>query len=103
MPDFNYREQSCSWERRLQSAVTTKVVTPDRRVDAFGLLCPAPLIKTAQAIKEMERGQILELLSTDPGAKSDLRTWCQANGHDYLDEAQEGRIIKIWIRKGIKL
>ena len=40
---------------------------PDRSLDTLGLYCPIPIIKTAEAIGEMEPGQVLEVLSDDPG------------------------------------
>jgi tRNA 2-thiouridine synthesizing protein A len=55
-------------------------------LDAKGLLCPMPVIKTQNKIKELQPGDILEVVSTDPGVSQDIPAWCRINGH---------RIIKI--------
>jgi len=56
----------------------------DCTLDCFGLLCPLPIIKTAEKIKELKVGQILEILATDEGIKADLPAWCKAVGQEYL-------------------
>lgn len=68
-------------------------------VDAFGLLCPLPIIRTAAGIKKIEAGQVLRLESTDPGVIEDMKDWCKANRHQYLGDAVEGRVRKVWVRK----
>lgn len=75
-------------------------VEADRIVDTFGLLCPMPIIKTAEAIQKMRSSQVLEVISTDPGSVSDLKNWCKANKHTYLGEAIEGKVFRIRIRCG---
>ena len=72
----------------------------DRIVDTFGLLCPMPIIKTAEAIQKMRSAQVLEVISTDPGSVPDLKNWCKANKHAYLGEEIEGKVFRIWIRRG---
>ena len=73
----------------------------DVEVDAFGLLCPAPIIKTAAAIKNLVEGKTIKVITTDKGAIKDLQDWCRANRHTFLDYHQQQRVIHIWIRKGI--
>lgn len=68
-------------------------------VDAFGLLCPLPVIKASNQLKKLKIGQILELISTDRGVVKDMKDWCTANGHAYLSDEQAGRIIKVWMKK----
>ncbi len=54
-------------------------------LDAQRLLCPMPVIKTQNKIKELAPGDILEVLCTDPGVISDIPTWCRINGHKVLN------------------
>ena len=52
----------------------------DVTLDCRGLLCPMPLLKTSTAIKNMQVGQLLEMLATDPGAKPDMLAWSKRTG-----------------------
>lgn len=54
-------------------------------LDALGLLCPMPVIRTQDAIRGLAAGTHLEVLATDPGAVPDIQAWCRVHGHDYLD------------------
>ena len=56
----------------------------DQVVDCTGLACPLPVVKTAQAIKNLAPGQVLELLATDPGVEPDMRAWSSRTGNDLL-------------------
>ena len=49
----------------------TDTPTPDRTVDARGMQCPLPILKAKKELKEIEIGQVLEVLSNDPGSKED--------------------------------
>ena len=59
-----------------------------RTVDARGQSCPGPLVSLAKALKEAEPGDLLELLATDPGSKSDVPSWATISGNDLI-EAEE--------------
>ena len=72
----------------------------DKVLDAKGLACPMPIVKTKKEIKEMEPGEVLEIHTTDQGAKSDLTAWAKSIGHELLDYQEEGDVQKFWIRKG---
>jgi tRNA 2-thiouridine synthesizing protein A len=71
----------------------------DQRVDAKGLSCPMPIVKTAQAIKTMTSGQILEVLATDPGSTKDFAAWSKATGNELLETAADGAVFRFVIRK----
>ena len=60
-------------------------VKPAMVLDTQGLLCPAPVIKASQAVKQIQVGQVLELLATDPGSKPDITAWSKMTGHELLD------------------
>jgi len=76
-------------------------VTINVTVDAFGLLCPLPIIKVATACKKLDPGMVVELIATDPGVIKDMKDWCKANRHEYICDEIEGRTINLLIRKGI--
>jgi tRNA 2-thiouridine synthesizing protein A len=69
-------------------------------LDAKGLACPMPIVKTKRAMNELESGQVLEIHATDKGAKADLAAWAKSGGHELLDQAEEGNVLKFWIKKG---
>lgn len=72
----------------------------DKTLDAKGLVCPMPLLKSKKAIDALEPGQVLEILGTDEGSKIDLPGWCERVGHTYLGVKEEGRSFKFYIKKG---
>ncbi|MEG9297830.1 sulfurtransferase TusA family protein [Mangrovibacillus sp. Mu-81] len=69
-------------------------------LDAKGLACPMPIVKTRKAIKEIETGQILEVQTTDKGAKSDLTAWANSTGHELVQSKEENDVFTFWIKKG---
>ena len=56
----------------------------DKEIDTSGLLCPLPVIRTQDALKTMQPGQILSVVATDPGAAHDIPAWCRVHGHELL-------------------
>jgi tRNA 2-thiouridine synthesizing protein A len=72
----------------------------DKILDAKGLACPMPIVKTKKAINELESGQVLEIHATDKGAKSDLAAWAKSGGHELLKDTEEDGVLKFWIKKG---
>lgn len=71
-----------------------------RILDAKGLACPMPIVKTKKAITELETGQVLEIHTTDKGAKNDLPAWTKSGGHELLKHEEENGVLKFWIKKG---
>lgn len=69
-------------------------------LDAKGLSCPMPVVKAKKAMDELTSGQVLEVQTTDKGAKSDLSAWAQASGHKVIDIKEENGILTFWIEKG---
>ena len=68
-------------------------------LDCMGLYCPMPIIKTAEKIKELKPGEILEVVADDRGIKQDMPAWCQATGHEFLGVEEEGDEIKVYVKK----
>jgi tRNA 2-thiouridine synthesizing protein A len=69
-------------------------------LDAKGLACPMPIVKTKKAINELKTGDILEIHATDKGAKSDLTAWAKSGGHELINHEEENDVFKFWIKKG---
>jgi tRNA 2-thiouridine synthesizing protein A len=61
---------------------------PDKVVDCSGLKCPMPMAKTIKAVKEMQAGQIWEMISTDPGSQLDLAAWAKQTQNELLSVRQ---------------
>jgi tRNA 2-thiouridine synthesizing protein A len=59
-------------------------------LDCKGLSCPMPMMKLAKAIKELNSGDVLEMLGTDPGTKSDMPKWCEKTGNVLLEQTDMG-------------
>jgi len=55
------------------------------KLDARRMFCPMPVIRTQDKIKELEVGDTLEVVSTDPGALNDIPAWSRINGHKVLE------------------
>ncbi|XEC96066.1 sulfurtransferase TusA family protein [Paenibacillus tarimensis] len=72
----------------------------DKFVDAKGMACPLPIVRTKKAIDELESGQILEVHATDKGAKADMTAWAKSTGHELLDVKEEDGIFKFIFKKG---
>ncbi len=69
-------------------------------LDAKGLACPMPIVKTKKAMNELESGQVLEIHATDKGAKNDLAAWAKSGGHELIKHEEDNAVLKFWIKKG---
>src|SRR3989449_8462356 len=63
----------------------------DRELDARGLNCPLPILRTKKALTGMQSGQVLKVLATDPGAVKDFQTFSRQTGHELLSHAEANR------------
>ena len=73
-------------------------ITSNETLDCRGLSCPMPLLKTKKAIKKMLSGQILEVLSTDPGTRNDLPGFAQKEGHEFLGEKDDDGFNRFYLK-----
>lgn len=72
----------------------------DQTLDCKGLSCPMPMLKLSKAMKSLNQGEVLEMLGTDPGTKSDLPKWCEKSGNELLhEEALDGGVFRYLIKK----
>jgi tRNA 2-thiouridine synthesizing protein A len=69
-------------------------------IDAKGLACPMPVIKTKKGIQSVEVGQVVEVLCTDPGSLADFKAFANATGHELLVSEQQGGIYRFLLRRG---
>lgn len=69
-------------------------------LDARGLSCPMPLLRTKKEIGKIASGEILQIQGTDPGSRNDIPGWAERAGHDYLGEKEESGFISFFIKKG---
>ncbi len=68
-------------------------------VDAKNLLCPMPIIKLAQGIKQIDPGQTLVIEATDPGSRHDMAAWARQTGNELVETEQAGRVFRYLIRR----
>ena len=71
----------------------------DRVLDCSGLSCPLPVIKTSKAIKEIEIGQVLQMIATDPGAPPDMEAWCLQTENEMVQSYQENGKFVFFLRR----
>lgn len=71
----------------------------DLVLDARGLLCPMPIVKTAKAMKELEPGQVLKVMATDRGAITDVPAWAETTGNELLESHEEDGFLVFHLRK----
>jgi TusA-related sulfurtransferase len=62
----------------------------DRDLDTKGLNCPLPILKAKKALSEMTSGQVLRVVSTDPGSKRDFQAFAKQTGNELLEQSTEG-------------
>jgi len=69
-------------------------------LDCKGLSCPMPILKVAKAMKDLKSGEVLEMLGTDPGTKTDLPNWCTKTGNEILEITDlDGGVTKMLVKK----
>jgi len=73
--------------------------TPERTLDAQGLKCPMPVVKTSKEIKGISVGGVLEVLATDPGSMADIMAWTRSTGNELLKSEKDGSVFKFYIRR----
>jgi tRNA 2-thiouridine synthesizing protein A len=77
--------------------MTTANIT--RSIDARGMPCPGPLMSLIGAIREGQVGDVIEVLSSDEGSRSDIPAWISKAGHELVDLVEEDGFARFIIRK----
>lgn len=74
-------------------------IKADVSLDAKGLACPMPIVRTKKTMADLADGQTLEVQATDRGSTADLAAWAQAAGHQYIGTTAQGDVLYHYIRK----
>jgi TusA-related sulfurtransferase len=74
-------------------------IKADKELDCLGLYCPVPIMKTAQLIKTMNSGEILEVTADDIGIIKDMPAWAKTTGNEFLGSKTEGDVHKVYVKK----
>lgn len=72
----------------------------DRILDAKGLICPLPILKTRKTLKAMNTGQVLVVEATDPASVIDFAAFCNQTGNELLSQSSNGDVYRFEIRRG---
>jgi len=74
-------------------------ITPTKTLDARGLKCPMPVVKTSQEIKSISVDDVLEVIATDPGSMADINAWCASTGNELLKMEKGDGVFTFYIRR----
>ncbi|MFA5676293.1 MAG: DsrE/DsrF/DrsH-like family protein, partial [Christensenellales bacterium] len=83
-------------ETRINTELRGKTI----HIDACGLMCPGPVMKLYGAIKEARDGDIINIISTDPGFFADAASWCSRTKNTYIKGEAIENGFSVWIKKG---
>ena len=71
----------------------------DKELDARGLNCPLPILRAKKALTDLQSGQVLKVLATDPGAVRDFQAFSRQTGHELLSHAEANKEFSFFMRK----
>jgi tRNA 2-thiouridine synthesizing protein A len=71
----------------------------DKECDARNLNCPLPILRCKKSLGEVEAGQILKIIATDPGSVKDFQAFCKQTGHELLQLDQVDSEFTFYIKK----
>ena len=71
----------------------------DKEFDASGLACPLPIVKTKKALSDMASGQVLRVISTDPGSVCDMAAFAEATGNELLEQSSQDKKYVFFLKK----
>ena len=71
----------------------------EKTMDLKGLPCPMPVVKVSKGIKEVEVGQVIEALTTDPGSLTDFPAWARTSGNEIVKTEQDADVIRFYIKR----
>ena len=72
----------------------------DKEFDASGLSCPMPIVRTKKSLRDMEPGQVLRVVATDPGSVCDMAAFAEETGNTLLESTTESSRYVFFLRKG---
>lgn len=71
----------------------------NKELDARGLNCPLPILRTKKALAEMASGEVLKVLATDPGSVKDMQAFAKQTGNDLINSAEAGGEYTFFMKK----
>ncbi len=71
----------------------------DQILDAKGMSCPLPILKTKKAVEALSKDQVLKVLTTDPGSKNDMASWAKRTGNEILKVEEGSGTFTFYIKK----
>ena len=71
----------------------------DGEVDAIGMNCPLPILRTKKALAEMETGQVLHVLATDPGSLKDFPAFAKQTGNELVKQQEANRVFEFFLKR----
>jgi tRNA 2-thiouridine synthesizing protein A len=82
-----------------QSTAEARQVNFDKELDARGLSCPLPILKTKKSLNELTSGQVLKVVATDPGSVKDMQAFANQTGNPLLSTAEENKTYVFYLKK----
>ena len=99
--DIKHRDAAeIASEREGSCRVSAGTLAPRQKLNAIGLQCPGPIMKTFRAFEALEPGDVLEIAASDPAFGKDIRAWARKTGHEVLSVESAKGIITATVRKG---
>ena len=71
----------------------------DLEVDARHLNCPLPILRTKKALSQLQSGQVLKIMATDPGSKRDFEAFARQTGNALVNSIQSGDVWTFWLKR----
>jgi len=71
----------------------------DKELDAKGLNCPLPILRAKKALAEMQAGQVLRIISTDPGSVKDFAAFAKQTGNELLSSAENNKEFEFYMKR----
>jgi len=71
----------------------------DKELDTRGLNCPLPILKAKKALNDMQSGQVLKIVATDPGSVKDFQAFCKQTGNDLLSQAAAEKEFTFFLKR----
>ena len=71
----------------------------DREIDTRGLNCPLPILRTKKSLADVQSGQVLKIVATDPGSVKDFEAFARQTGHTLLSHAEANGEFTFFLKK----
>jgi len=75
------------------------MIEANRELDASGLNCPLPILRAKKSMAELNSGEILKMVATDPGSIKDIEAFCRQTGNELLQSSQENNLFTFFVKK----